>query len=176
MLTLKQQSALVDAARAAVECEAATGCPAALTVAQWACESAWGTRAPGNNCFGIKLATRHTGCQWLLTTEVLAREDMEEGDKIIHELPGRKVLVQGHREFAEFETLHDCFADHAWLLAHGPYRKAWCQFLTDHDPEGFARAIAAIYATDPQYAETILKLMRTPEVTIAIEQARTVPA
>lgn len=43
-----------DIADAARRAQARTGIPASSQIAQWAVESAWGAKCPGNNPFGIK--------------------------------------------------------------------------------------------------------------------------
>jgi flagellum-specific peptidoglycan hydrolase FlgJ len=55
------ETRLNEVVRIAVRLEQETGCPAQLMIAQWAIESAWGTKPVGHaNYFGIKRAARHT--------------------------------------------------------------------------------------------------------------------
>ncbi|MDE3166233.1 MAG: glucosaminidase domain-containing protein, partial [Acidobacteriota bacterium] len=55
------ETRLNEVARIAVRLEQETGCPARLMIAQWAIESAWGSKPVGHaNYFGIKKADRHT--------------------------------------------------------------------------------------------------------------------
>lgn len=173
MLSLKQKMALASAASAAVEAEREMECPAELSVAQWAVESGWGTKQPGNNCFGIKYAARHAKVQLLMTTEVLRRAEMEPDDVVIQELLDGRVRVQGKREFAAYDSLHECFADHGKLIVYGvPYRDAWKRYKADGDVEALAIGIAKRYATDPIYANSLVRIMRMPEVQSAIAAAR----
>lgn len=148
--------ALARIAPAAVRSERFTACPAGLTVAQCALESAWLKHAPGNNCFGIKAAARHTATQTLMTTEF---ED------------GKPVKIP--QKFAAYDSLEDCFRDHGRLLTTRPiYATAWERYQKDGDVERLVYGIAARYATDPAYASKVLRIMRDPDVTTAIQKAR----
>lgn len=148
--------ALAQIAPAAVRSEKFTGCPAVLTVAQCALESGWLKHAPGNNCFGIKKAERHTATQTLLTTEF---ED------------GKPVKIP--QQFAAYDSLEDCFCDHGKLLTTRPvYAAAWERYRKDGDIERLVYGIASRYATDPAYASKVLRIMRDPDVSAAIQAAR----
>lgn len=152
----EQLTALASAARAAVRCEAATGVPALLTVAQWALESGWGAHAPGNNCFGIKAYEGCAGRQQLMTIEY------------VHGKP--RSLPQS---FATFPSLFDCFERHATLIAQGaPYAKPFAQYREDRDFAAFVAGIGRVYATDPGYARLILQLAAQTELRAAVEAAR----
>lgn len=155
MLTPEQLAALDAAARAAVGTELETGCPAEITIAQWAEESGWGAHQPGNNCFGIKAAAGEHS-QVLLTTEYIG---------------GQKRSVP--QRFAVFDTLQQCFERHAVLLTDGePYRDAFEQFERDRDVAAFVAHVAARYATAPNYAEAIDAVLAMPEVRAALLAAR----
>lgn len=156
MLTPQQKAALAAAAIDAVGCELETGCPSEITLAQWAQESEWGLHAPRNNCFGIKAAAGEAA-QLLMTTEYIA------GQK--RSLPQR---------FAVFDTLQQCFERHAVLLTDGePYRLAFEAYVEhDHDLDRFIREIAAHYATDPNYAGELARILKMPDVREALACAR----
>ena len=157
MLSAAQMERLRSATESAVACERATGLPAELTVAQWVLESNWGTHEPGNNCFGIKAYGGCYGVQLLQTFEVIngVRTPMVE-------------------KFATFPTLDACFAKHASLFTTpGPYAKAWAQFQLTHDVETFIRQVAVVYATDPNYANLLLRIAAMPDVKACIAQMRT---
>jgi flagellar protein FlgJ len=173
-LTEKQQNALREAAAAAVRCEKSAGCPAELSVAQWAVESGWGIHAPGNNCFGIKFnPARHARSQKLETTEVLPRARMEPGDRVDEELSGHRVRVRGPREFAAFDSLAGCFQEHALLIASAaPYEQAWARYRDDRDFDRLVRSVSGVYATEPLYSVTVLRIARLPQVVEAIAEAR----
>ena len=144
------------AARSAVACERATGVPAELTIAQWAVESGWGAHQPGNNCFGIKAYSGCYGIQLLKTSEFIN---------------GSLQMMQ--REFATFPTLTACFEKHAELICKGmPYRRAWQEFETSKSITALVQSIAPIYATAPNYAETLLGVISMPAIVEALTEAR----
>lgn len=152
MLTEQQRAALKQAAADAITCELATGCPALLTVCQWACESGWGSKQPGNNAFGLKAVKDSYGVQWLPTHE----------------------FVNGKEEtftlaFATFPSLAACFIEHAELITKGaPYTRAWRQYCDDKDVFKLIGNIAPIYATAPNYAQTLKDVASMPEVQQAV--------
>lgn len=155
MLTPQQQAALHLAAIDAVGCELETGCPAEITIAQWALESSWGSRAPRCNAFGIK-ATAGDTAQVLMTTEYIAGQ--------------KRSLAQ---RFAVFDTLQQCFERHAVLLTDGePYRAAFEEYEQDRDLSRFIAGIAAHYATDPNYAHELQEILKMSEVREALACAR----
>ncbi len=155
-MTIEQRSALLRIAEAAVACERATGLPAELSAAQAALESGWLKHAPGNNCFGIKCSARHASSQTLMTTEY---ED------------GKACRVP--QEFAAFATLAECFEDHARLITEKPaYAKPWAEYRKAGDLERLVRGIAPVYATDPAYANQVMRVIRMPELRAAVAEAR----
>jgi flagellum-specific peptidoglycan hydrolase FlgJ len=157
MLSPAQLNRLHDAALNAVACERSTEVPAELAVAQWALESNWGSRAPGNNCFGIKAYAGCYGVQLLQTYEVV-----------------NGVRVQVLEKFATFPTLAACFTKHSSLFKTAkPYAKAWAAYRLTHDLQTFVRQIAVVYASDPNYANLLLRIMAMPDVKSAVVQART---
>jgi flagellum-specific peptidoglycan hydrolase FlgJ len=150
--------------------------PAAVTIAQWAVESAWGASMPpdSNNPFGIKAV----------------------GDQPAVESPTREVengkSIAIVAKFRKFDSLEQAFDLHGKLLGEGrPYVAA--MKLAD-DPEAFADALTGVYATDPEYGMTLKWVMKsygllaldlTPEQIAekaaaaeraAIEKAAAVPA
>lgn len=172
-MTETQRTNLQRIAAAAVECERVTGCPAEISAAQCILESGWLAKAPGNNCFGIKSAPRHARTQVLMTEEVIRPEQMGPDDRVVKQMAGGRLLISGPRRFAAFETLAECFADHAALLTTGaPYRKAWVQYQADHDLAELVRAIAPIYATGTAYAAALERLIAMPAVQKALNGAR----
>lgn len=181
MLNPVQKANLEEAARYALLSERDTGVPAALTVAQWALESSWGIAQPGNNCFGIKAKLyperegKQTGRQLLRTTEYFTPTEKEAW---LARVPGRTAEADGRPRpqdgriryrcqdwFAVYPTLKDCFDAHAALLKRGKY----ADFLADYRErglpfEGYVGKVAAVYATDPHYADSVLKIIAMPDV------------
>jgi hypothetical protein len=131
--------AVVDAARAA---QANWRVPASVTVAQWMLESDWGKDEPtgSNNGFGIK-AVGDQPFVSVFTKEFVA---------------GRFVTVTAR--FAKYDSLADAFDAHAQLIAtHLIYADAMARLP---DVNAFTLAMAAHYATDPNYGQKLLRLMR----------------
>ncbi len=156
MLSSAQLSQLEHAVACSAQCEQTTKVPALLTVAQWALESRWGVHQPGNNCFGIKAYGGCFGVQLLSTFEVV-----------------NGVRTAVNREFAVFPSLAACFEKHASLLTSGKvYASAWAHYLETQALETLIRNVAAIYATDPNYAAILLKIIAMPEVKAALARIR----
>lgn len=153
MLTPSQIAALRNAVSSAQACEQKTGCPAALSVAQWALESGWGKFAPGNNCFGIKFYAGAFGSQTLATHEYVAGKSTEQ-----------------NLEFATFPTLEACFEKHAELIAAaGPYRAAFANFARTGNVEQLVRDIAPHYAPgNPLYIKSVLSILHMPAIQAAL--------
>lgn len=116
---------------------------AGVTVAQAALESAFGNSElsrKANNYFGIKAHGRHAVLA-MPTTEVI------NGDV-------QKVTAR----FAAYKDMAECFACRDQLICHGVvYLEARANA---RDPELFVRTLAKHWATDPNYAEKILKIYR----------------
>ena len=133
-------SAATAAARAFAE---SGGSPAGIAVAQSALESNWGNSQlsrDAHNYFGIKA---HGALPWI-------------------ELPTREAkdgaLVPVTARFARYESMEACFADRERILTHvAAYAEARACLA---DPEAFLRALARHWATDPHYAEKLLRLYR----------------
>jgi flagellar protein FlgJ len=150
---------LAEVARIAVRLETETGVPARLLIAQWAVESRWGAKLVGDfNCFGIKLAARHTKSCSVMTREVVAGQE-------------RHLRL----EFADYDSLEDACRDYAWLISHGdPYRAAWQRYREDGDFDAVIDGVARVYATDPGYAALLKRITVQANVTAAIQAAREV--
>lgn len=144
-----------DAARAA---EAASGIPAAFTIAQAAHESAWGQReirnadgSASHNLFGIKAGAGWTGAvAEITTTEWVGGEP-------------RKVTAK----FRSYASYADAFHDYAQLMKTSPrYSRAVAAATaapaSAATGQGFASALQqAGYATDPGYADKLSRLINS---------------
>ena len=152
-MTPKQEIALEEIAKAAVQSERSTGVPAEVTAAQCILESNWLTVAPQNNCFGVK----HTSGpdNYCLTSEY------------VNGLWQRKQL-----DFQAYPSLADCFNAHATLLKCGPYTPAWERFQDDRNLDAFIVGISLHYATDPGYSAKIRMLANGLSVVAAVRSAR----
>lgn len=133
-------SAATAAARAFAE---SGGSPAGVTVAQAALESNWGNSQlsrDAHNYFGIKA---HGSLPWI--------------ELPTHEAKGG-ALVRVSARFARYESMEACFADRERILTRvAAYADARACIT---DPEAFLRALARHWATDPHYAEKVLRLYR----------------
>ncbi|OYO18728.1 hypothetical protein CGZ93_14615 [Enemella dayhoffiae] len=123
------------------------GVPVAVGLAQSAQETGYGHSAPGNNFYGIKCYRQVRSpvafdCADRKTTEFV------NGQK-----------VDATESFRSYRSMADSVRDHgAFLRANSRYAPA---FTRTEDPDGFARALqAAGYATDPTYADSLIRIMR----------------
>lgn len=133
----------IAAAKAA---QTATGVPASVSLAQFGLESGWGKHMPANsnNPFGIKAF--HGGGTEAMTTEVI-------NGKVVHE----------NQLFAVFSDLSAAFIAHSHLLASlSVYAPAMAVLP---DVTQFVTLMAKHYATDPAYAQKILGIIHTGNLT-----------
>ncbi len=126
----------------AQECQRATGIPASITIAQAALESSWGERVRGNNLFGIKADKAWKG----KTIDVPTHEVIK----------GNRIFVVD--KFRAYDSWAECIMDRARFLKANP-RYAAC--FRETTGEGWAHAMAAAgYATDPDYANKLIAVMK----------------
>lgn len=128
----------------AQNCQKTYGLWASLSLAQYATESAWGSRCTGKyNYFGIKAKTGS-----LVWT---------------HEYVNGKSIPE-QQIFADYNSPQEAFNAHAELLTSptGHYAKA---LPTIGNLEAYVKAIGPIYATDPNYAAEILNLIHSNQLT-----------
>lgn len=170
----------------AVKMEKESGVPAAVTIAQWATESGWGTKAIGNNAFGITKARRHTKSQTKSTTEDITYDQFKkfspEEQKSVRNMDGSPITepwqgkqrVKMDRQFADFDTLEDAFRDHNRLLSskNGPYKTAFDRYKMTGDVNGFIQDIAPTYASDRKYGNVVGGIANQKNVLTAINTAR----
>lgn len=123
-----------------------------VTIAQAILESGWGQKVPVDpatgrssyNLFGIK-GTGQAGSVTVLSKEV------ENG-----------VTVERPSLFRAYYNYQQSFDDHAQFLQKPNYKSV----LTSATPEQAAQELEkAGYATDPQYAEKLIRLIRTYNLT-----------
>lgn len=132
-------SAVSPAARSSMQ---STKIPASFTVAESALESGWGAHAPGFNLFGIKADPSWTGPVTIQRTREF--------------LSGAWTFVDA--KFRAYSGWLGSIEDHAqFLLTNERYRPAFA-YTTG---ALFAQAVAAAgYATDPNYAATIISIIK----------------
>ncbi len=160
--TAAQQAFINDIAPGAIAAQHTYGVPAAVTIAQAIDESAWGQSslaAQDNNLFGIK-GTGPAGAVSLPTQE------FENGQ-----------WVTITAQFRVYGSVAESIADHANLLATSGYYSS--AMASRQAPNSFAQALTGVYATDPNYGNTLVGLMRRynlyrfdPDTQSATAQAR----
>ena len=129
---MTKEEFLAAATRAALACSRASRFPPGITVAQAALESNWGQSRlsrDAHNYFGIKAHGDHARVAY----------------PTLEHIDGRDLRVSA--EFARYDSMEECFADRDRLIATAQCyagARACCG-----DPEAFARALAAHWATDP---------------------------
>ncbi len=127
---------------AARNVKARWGVPIAVTIAQGALESTWGTHAPGNMYFGIK--GHHSKGK---TVNVATHENYGKG------------LVQIHDAFRSYDTLEEAADDYGRFLVNNDNYKA--AFAFRNDPVRFIQEVAkGGYATGTGYADTVVKIIQ----------------
>lgn len=147
-----------------------SGLPAGVTVAQAAVESEWGEKAPGNNYFGI------TGCGNCADISLETHEDLTDAQLAAELQRGRILKVLGVgvqiagstkkrfpvlRIFGAWSSIEANFAARDHMIETYPeYAAAYLAWHNSHDVEGYVRAFAKHWASDPNYANTILEIYR----------------
>jgi flagellum-specific peptidoglycan hydrolase FlgJ len=129
---------------AAIAGEKFSGVPASITIAQAALESSWGESSlakAGNNLFGIKADSRWHGDTLTLDTKEFIRSQW--------------VVVPA--KWRKYSSWQESLDDHAKFLCQNPrYQSCFLCQTTG----AFARALFQVgYATDPTYAEKLMKLI-----------------
>ncbi|EBY0373017.1 flagellar biosynthesis protein FlgJ [Salmonella enterica subsp. enterica serovar Toulon] len=127
---------------AAVEVKRKWGVPIAVTIAQGAVESGWGTNAPGNVYFGVK-GKSPEGKSVNITT---------------HENYGG-TSVKINDSFRSYDSLEKSADDYGRFLSVN--KRFAAAFTYPNDPEKFIHEVAtAGYATDPDYEKKLLSIIR----------------
>jgi flagellum-specific peptidoglycan hydrolase FlgJ len=135
-----------------------SGLPAGITVAQAALESALGNSElsrHANNYFGIKAHGKHAAVE-MTTTEFERSVRKSAGNWTAGDSPAQPRRVSAR--FAAYESMADCFACRDRLILNGAVYKEARE--SNSNPEAFARALAKHWATDPKYAEKLLRIYR----------------
>lgn len=138
--------------------QAYPACLASLSLAQWADESAWGTKVSGKNNYG-GITAKVAGAVFpfnpgtpLEPATLCATEE---------EYQGKRVACK--RWFKDFDSVADFFEQHAQLIATAPiYAPAVAKLP---DVTAYVTAIASIYATDQGYAQTLLSIINFHNLT-----------
>ena len=150
----------------ALELQKNTGIDWRFTLAQAALESGWGDKAVGNNFFGVKDTDGVNGNEQLITTTEFLKTDKAKFPVIISKTlvnPAKKLwkyIVKDY--FRAYKIPYDSFKDHNdFFFKNSRYKKA---LEVRTEPRKFAEEIAkAGYATDPNYAKTLIAVIATIE-------------
>lgn len=142
---MKPQDFLDKLLPAALACQRAHGIPASFTLAQAALESSWGASKLANsgfNLFGVKADK-----SWHGAVTVLPTREFVNGKPVMETAKWRC-----------YATVGECLDDRAAFFRQN---KRYAACFKETTGAGWARAVAAAgYATDPQYAEKLLGVMR----------------
>ncbi len=139
--------------QAADAAAAETGIPSSFILSQAALESGWGRKeirnadgSSSHNVFGIKATSDWKGA----TTEVVTTE-------YVNGQPRK--LTQSFRAYASYE---DSFRDWARMLKQSPRYAAVVERSSGGSAQAFAQGLQlAGYATDPQYADKLGRVINT---------------
>ena len=180
MLTPKQYEFLTLASRAAVHAERIYGVPAELTVAQAVLGSGWGAKTPGNNCLGILATPRHLQSVVVPTHEVFTEPQIRAWNQKHPQAPASIVSglgdglfrVEVEETFAAFDSLGDCFDQHAIMLSsRAPFDVMLAKLDEDNLP-AYVERVAKVYSTEPDYGRRVLAVMSMHAVQDALSAAR----
>lgn len=142
---MRPQDFIDAVAPAAKQSALTTKIPTSFTVAESALESAWGASMlaqQAKNLFGVKSTPDWKGATWTMQTREFLR--------------GQWVMVPA--AWRKYPDWLGSIQDHAAFLLDNPRYKPCFECA---DGEGFARAAQTCgYATDPQYADKIIALIR----------------
>jgi flagellar protein FlgJ len=135
-----------------------------FVTAQAALETGWKIKTIGNNIFGITKGSWTGATNLLLTTEIFSTPDkvftLPEYIASVEPLDGGKYRYRVYRQFRAYASLDESLDDHLALLKSPRYQHAWTH---RNDPREYARQIAPIYASDPNYASTLVAVIGTVE-------------
>ena len=129
-----------------------------ILVAQAALETGWGKHIskddegkPSYNLFNIKADK-----QWDKGSVVTHTVEYEEG-----------VAVKKHESFRQYKNFEESFQDYASFIASNPrYEKA---INNTTNPEGYVNKLQqAGYATDPKYADKIMRIYHGDQLASAL--------
>lgn len=146
----------------AVEASRATGIPARFLVAQAALETGWGKYelknadgSPSYNLFNIK-----AGKRWAGDTVSTATTEYSNG-----------VATRENARFRSYGSYADSFRDYARLIGSNP---RYAAVVGQDDATTFARGLqAAGYATDPNYADKLARIINGNTLRTALAASAT---
>jgi len=157
-LYFMKQTFIIQATRPAQHSEIFTGVPASITIAQAILESGWGKYHMGkaNNYFGIKAHTIHGKVTYgKVATGYIEKETKEHIKKL-----NKDITIKAY--FRSYKNMSDSFLDHGLFLKNNPrYYLILAIYAIKKDADEFAKGLQkAGYATDPNYADLLIKIMK----------------
>lgn len=133
-----------------------------IILTQAAAESAWGTKAVGNNFFGIKDTDGINGNEQLITTTEYLSSPNKKFPQVISvvKVAANKWKYKVKDWFRKYNTAEQSFLDHAEFFERNPrYATA---LLFKNNPDRFFEEIQkAGYATDPNYAKNLKEVRKS---------------
>jgi len=178
-------------AKVASQIEKETGYPARMLMTQFGVESGWGKSVSGDfNYFGItKAASKSKESKMAWTNEVITADQLKsfpkEERETATEMDGSplnptwsgKKRIRMKRAFASYKSLEEGVRDKVSLIMNGKrYKGAFEKYKKTGDVEGLMRDVAAAgYATDPKYAETLVRISKQNNIKTAIAKAEQMP-
>lgn len=154
--TSHAQNFVHSAAVPAQQSELHTGVPSSITIAQAILESGWGTHHIGaaNNYFGVKAHN----VKGKINTGTIAKEYVDVRTR--EHIHGKDIYIKDH--FRKYKNMTESFIDHGLFLRQNKkYHQALDNYAKTGNADKFAHALQeAGYATDPNYAHLLIKIMK----------------
>jgi peptidoglycan hydrolase FlgJ len=133
-----------------------------VLLAQSALETGWGQKMirsqdgrPSHNLFGIK-----AGTSWAGDSVNVSTLEFRDG-----------LMVREQASFRAYDSFEDSFRDYVQLIRSQSRYASAVQHAANPDAYGYHLQRAG-YATDPEYAEKVSRVMRSPVMQDALSQAR----
>ena len=132
-----------------------------IPLTQAALESGWGSKAIGNNFFGIKDTDGVNGNEQLITTTEYLSTDKAKFPTILKIVKaGNKFKYTVKDWFRKYPSAAMGFADHTDFFLKNPrYKKAVA--VKDNPSKFFDEIAKAGYATAPDYASQLNQVMKS---------------
>lgn len=155
----KTAQAFVDAVRPhAEEAAAELGVPARALIAQAALETGWGQHMARHNLFGVKAQVGWSG---------------DSASHVTTEYRGGQAVSET-AQFRGYDSVGASFKDYVQFLKNNP---RYTEALRSGSVQGFAQGLQkAGYATDPHYAQKLMKVAYGVQMASAYDMPRTVTA
>lgn len=132
-----------------------------ITLAQAAQESGWGSKAVGNNFFGVKDTDGINGNEQLITTTEYSKNGNLKFPVILKKIFTGKLFKYTIKDyFRKYDTAEIAFNDHVYFFEKNPHYATALKFKME--PDRFFEEIAkAGYATDPNYAANLKAVLKS---------------